>query len=559
MHHSFPSHDAPNPRRRLALGHALLAVVWGLLLFISLPATLALATDITVNTTHDELDNNGNCSLREAVQAANLDMAVDGCPAGTGADRVLLPAGAYQLVITAGINSGPIQPKRPLIIQGAGRDQTFIESGPGYTDRLLYFFDDEFELRGVTVRNGKALGGILVSSNATLLISDTAVISNASTVDGGGIDNFGDLRIVNSLIAGNQSSQTGGGMWMRNKVTLQNSQIMHNRTVDDGGGILNDGGALRVLDSTVADNRGGRGGGVLSHGGNALIADSVVARNIATDTFGGGLVNLLGIMTVTQSTVENNEAAQAAGGIGSATFNFPGLTFGQLRVENSHIFSNTAPDAGGIGTAGQLELVDSEVSYNEASTLGGGLGNDSFVFSTTTSAGLVGTSFVTGTVFHANRAARGGGIANGSTLTVIGGSITDNVATERGGGMSIGGGVASVTQTVFSRNQAPIGAGIFNTYESQYQGARTTASFSEVTLAENQDDGLVVAGGTVTVTALMLDQNNGANCVVTGGTLTSTGGNQSTDDSCKAFFTAPGDANEVTPAMIDIFLPFVRR
>lgn len=34
---------------------------------------------INVNTTDDELNNDGDCSLREAIRAANTDTAVDAC------------------------------------------------------------------------------------------------------------------------------------------------------------------------------------------------------------------------------------------------------------------------------------------------------------------------------------------------------------------------------------------------------------------------------------------------------------------------------------------------
>ena len=49
----------------------------------------------TVTTTADELNSNGNCSLREAIRAANTDSAVDTCPSGSGADAILLPYGDY--------------------------------------------------------------------------------------------------------------------------------------------------------------------------------------------------------------------------------------------------------------------------------------------------------------------------------------------------------------------------------------------------------------------------------------------------------------------------------
>ncbi|MBX5481363.1 MAG: CSLREA domain-containing protein [Myxococcaceae bacterium] len=46
------------------------------------------AAQIAVNTVDDELNPDGDCSLRAAVQAANTDTAVDAGPAGSGADVI---------------------------------------------------------------------------------------------------------------------------------------------------------------------------------------------------------------------------------------------------------------------------------------------------------------------------------------------------------------------------------------------------------------------------------------------------------------------------------------
>ena len=42
----------------------------------------AKAATITVNTTADELNDDEDCSLREAIQAANTNTDVGACPAG---------------------------------------------------------------------------------------------------------------------------------------------------------------------------------------------------------------------------------------------------------------------------------------------------------------------------------------------------------------------------------------------------------------------------------------------------------------------------------------------
>ena len=51
-------------------------------LLVAAFASAANATTITVTSTADGIVTDGNCTLREAVQAANTNTAVDTCPAG---------------------------------------------------------------------------------------------------------------------------------------------------------------------------------------------------------------------------------------------------------------------------------------------------------------------------------------------------------------------------------------------------------------------------------------------------------------------------------------------
>ena len=66
------------------------------------------ATTILVNTLADELNANGNCSLREAIRAANLDQAVDACAAGNGADTIVLQNGVTYTLTRAGADDTAI-------------------------------------------------------------------------------------------------------------------------------------------------------------------------------------------------------------------------------------------------------------------------------------------------------------------------------------------------------------------------------------------------------------------------------------------------------------------
>jgi CSLREA domain-containing protein len=105
-----------------------------LLSLVSLPVSVVQAASISVNTTTDEVNADGDCSLREAIIAANTNAAVDGCPAGSvvETDAIILPAGTYDLTL-AGLNennaqTGDLDLKSSLIITGAGRTNTIINA-----------------------------------------------------------------------------------------------------------------------------------------------------------------------------------------------------------------------------------------------------------------------------------------------------------------------------------------------------------------------------------------------------------------------------------------------
>ena len=63
----------------------------------------AAAATITVDSAADEslaLADTGNCTLREAVESANDDTAIDACAAGSGADTIEFAAGLAGETIT---------------------------------------------------------------------------------------------------------------------------------------------------------------------------------------------------------------------------------------------------------------------------------------------------------------------------------------------------------------------------------------------------------------------------------------------------------------------------
>jgi len=282
--------------------------------FVSLAVTLTIvsvslfwatepagASNITVNTTVDELNANGNCTLREAIQSANTDSAIDACTAGSGDDVIDLPAGTYIMSIAgSGEDSnatGDFDITSNLAINGAAAGTTIVDGDD--LDRVFDIFTINGPLTvtiaGLTVTNGGDLGsedGGGIANDETLTLSGVIVTSNDGD-DGGGIDNDGDLTINDSTISNNTTSDADDGGGIRNLGTLEinRSTIIGNEAdTDGGGGISNLEGEATLSNVTVSGNSTAGAGGGISNNGELNLNNVTIAGNSAT-LGGGGLAD----------------------------------------------------------------------------------------------------------------------------------------------------------------------------------------------------------------------------------------------------------------------------
>jgi CSLREA domain-containing protein len=336
-----------------------LAVTAMLLLCFSMMAGFAImipvraSTTITVSTTADELNQNGNCSLREAIQAANTDTAVDACPAGSGTDTIILPSGFYALTIPGtgedANQTGSLDISGDLLLQGNGASTTVIDGG-GTTlrDRPLWIVSGRVRVTGITLQNGKpgntgAGGGIFVAPDGDLVLQNVILKDNDSYA-GGAIANGGQLTIINTAIANNRSTQFGGGgiqSGTGTAITITHSTVISNTATNwDGGGLAIFGSAIVENSNILSNTAGGTGGGI-EHGGTQLyISASTLAHNTARA--GGGLVNSSSATArLTNSTVSGNTANAGNGG-GLANY-----SSGTMYLSNVTVVNNTASSGGG--------------------------------------------------------------------------------------------------------------------------------------------------------------------------------------------------------------------
>ncbi|MEX1253945.1 MAG: CSLREA domain-containing protein [Dehalococcoidia bacterium] len=303
--------------RLLAMAGAVIALT------LAVDTGPVLAVDISVNTTDDELNADGDCSLREAIVAANTDAPVDACPAGAGTDRVQLPAGTYNLTIAGtgedAAQTGDLDINDHLlilgestatpgttIVDGGGLDRVF-DVGPAVVGPI------QMEIAGVTVRNGGGVadGGGIRFDGGTLRLTAVVVSGNAAT-DGGGIFNGidGTLTVGESIVSGNSAELRGGGVWNSGEATITKSAVTENTAGFAGGGLMNIGGTLSATNVTVSGNTavdlaGGIFSGAKGSGNVATLTNLTVSDNGATE--GGNLYLQIGdTMNLKDSIVANS-------------------------------------------------------------------------------------------------------------------------------------------------------------------------------------------------------------------------------------------------------------
>ncbi len=338
----------------LLLAFCLLSIPLGLTLFLPPPV---YATAMTVNTTSDAIAADGQCSLREAIQAANTNAAVNECPTGVvGLDTITITA-------TGTIVLGSMLPAitDTLAIDGPGASLLTI-SGSNAVRVMQVDSGVNVDLSNVSIANGNEAsygGGIYNAGKLTLTY--TTFYSNTATNSGGGIYNAGTLTITNSTIYSNTTASMGGGIASEGTLNISNSTFYSNTATSIGGGGIGSNGMLNITNSTVHNNSASSIGGGIRNDGAGTITNSTVHANTSPGDSAGGIFNV-GTLTVTDSTVSGNISGNG-GGIRND---------GTLTVTNTTIYSNTATFAyGGILNYGVLTVTNSTLAGNAAPSIGG--------------------------------------------------------------------------------------------------------------------------------------------------------------------------------------------
>jgi CSLREA domain-containing protein len=338
-------------------------------LFMAGAARVGATTFVVTKTadTNDGACNATNCSLRDAIIAAN---------ASPGADIITLPAGTYVLTIPGAPEdmaaTGDLDILDDLTINGAGAATTIVDGGA--LDRVFQVFDGVTAvLNGITIRNGSGVlqGGGVWSTGNNLTLNGCVVTGNQSTGEGGGVY-ASTVTLTNTTISNNKTGSLGAGVWADN-LTMTGSMVSGNQIPFGNGGGLYVVSDTTVSGSVITNNASGnRGGGIYITGGESLqtvsITDTTISNNTAIDDgggLGGGLyIGGAAAVTVSRCTLGGNTSDDSGGGIAN---------FDTLTLVNSTVNGNTTSGGGaggGIFSNGNLTVISSTVASNSPDGIG---------------------------------------------------------------------------------------------------------------------------------------------------------------------------------------------
>jgi CSLREA domain-containing protein len=298
----------PPAIRRLAVP----VLALGLLGALAVPSALGitLGNTINVNSLADVAANDGVCTLREAITAANTNTA-SGAAAGECAAGSVTGRDSIEITVDGTITLTSALPaiSSDVLIAGHGASALSV--------------------------NGAGITGVFDIASGISTIADLTITGGQSGSTGGGITNAGDLTVTLSTITGN-SSPNGGGIFNANigTLTVTLSTISGNAASNTGGGISND-GTLTVDRSTIRGNTAQFSGGGISNSNlltaTVAVTNSTISGN--TSRAGGGIDNF-GTVAVTNSTISQNAASIGGGGI---------FANGTETLVNDIVAGNTAP------------------------------------------------------------------------------------------------------------------------------------------------------------------------------------------------------------------------
>jgi CSLREA domain-containing protein len=493
---------------------------------LRLDTPVAHAASITVDSTDDIVNDDGNCTLREAILAASTDTEVDNCTGGDpGADTITFDSNLNGSTITLG---DTLEITSSMTIQGPGTENLAISG-----DNAVRVFEIGDE------------AGSIDNDSIDVTIDSLTISDGSSSARGGGIAVYSQtLTVVDSLILENEAAEDGGGIYsLSSRLVVTGTDILSNTASpkDVGGGMLAIGSIVNIAETHFVGNMAAGGGGLYGQRSALDIRDSLFHANKAI-TEGGALLltpNLKDtpstdfplVVNIVDSEFTNNTALSAGAiGVAITTTIQSSLVAGNAATGTATPESPARGGGGGVlvygSTLGPLTIIDSALRENISGNSGGGLN-------------VGGRTQVISSTFMENSAAvAGGGIANLNAVSIRDTTIYSNTTTGAGGGIFNGVYLEMVNSTVSGNtsagtNPATSGGGaLAQTLPPGVTGITPTSVISYSTIVNNNavispTSGIGILNGVMGLGSSIVANNGGTNnfAILPGSTFASQGYN----------------------------------
>lgn len=467
-------------------------------------ATQAAASIFTVTTFNDEVNQNGQCSLREAIVAANTNSVSADCGNGALVTTINLASGTYTLNIDnlepqegppyrldddSGLY-GDLDITDTLNLVGAAPNLTIISGlNVANTNRILHIHSGTVNLSNLSLIEARSpWNGAAIYNQAQLTLNNVNLNNNQTVLNlnyndnldalhGGAIYNAGSLSISNSALIGNRTAAAlhdfnGGAIYNTAQLTINAVGFRQNQAVN-GGAIYtaSPSSQLSINSSEFIDNAAVfvndnelSLGGALWVNNTATISNTIFRGNEAV---GAGAIYSLKDVAITNSIFDSNSAGSGHGSDHGTAIH----SKGQATINRS-IFKFNSGGSAAIGNVGMMQInrttiinnTNRAVPYMDNTPIGtgGGIYNTNELTVTNTTISNNTTNFA------------GAGIYNSRSLHLINTSVISN-GIKFGDEDGVGGGIYTLpastnylTNTLISLNTAPAGADCWGATQGFY-------------------------------------------------------------------------------------------
>jgi hypothetical protein len=281
----------------------LIVVVW--LCLYCAPALSQVARNamvVTVNSTADSADaspgdglcadTQGRCTFRAAIN----EVGVAGAPIG---DAIIF---SLPNPSTIDLTLGEILIRGQFAILGPGPDRLTIQrslaSGTPEFRLMLLGGGTNLDIRGITLKNGRAAqGGAIYVDQSYLRMTNVVVTGNPAT-DGGGVYSYGgSVRITQSLFYSNTAMGLGGAIILAAGPVQAPESVVSNSTITNNQaqsiGAVANARSLSLVNNTITNNSAADITGVSTNAnGTTYVVNTIIGSNpMPTVTLSGTFIS----------------------------------------------------------------------------------------------------------------------------------------------------------------------------------------------------------------------------------------------------------------------------